>query len=270
MPVNPQVNVPQNVYQALDIIVDALIEIGMLAPGEQDNLDPSTAQWAFRKLNYLLDEWAAENVFVYSVAFSVFQLIPNLTPHTIGPGTAQLAANFVVNQRPVRLESATLLLPGTNGTFVDTPIDVEDEDWWSENPVKNLPSTLPTHVFYSPDSPNGNLYFWPVPTIAYQVRLRLWTLLSQFNAINDPVDGPGGAGILPPAYRAALMLTLAESLQTGGGKEADGSLAQRAMKARSAIRGNNQGPPRISTADFGMPTPAHSRPRFNFLTREPW
>ena len=265
MPINPQVAQKELVYRARDIIVDALIEIGMLAPGEDVNLDPSTGQWAFRKLNYLLDEWAADNMFVYAVTFGVFTLVPGLSPHTIGPGTAQAAATFPVAQRPTKIESAAFIFP--SGT--ETPISVEDDDWWSENPVKALATPLQTFVYYSADNPNGSLYFWPVPTSASQVRLRFWTLLNQFIAITDPVDGPGGVGILPPAYRNALMLSLAEQMQTSGGKEADSSLAQRAMKARSALMSNNQMPPRISTRDSGMPS-EQVRPRFNFLTREPW
>jgi hypothetical protein len=269
MPINPPIQGPATVYQALDLIIDAMIEIGMLAPGEDDNVDPSTAQWAFRKLNYRLDEWAAEDVFVYSEIFDVFQLIANHTPHTIGPGNGLVAADFSVEQRPVLIAGASLLLPGTGGNVVDTPIDVEDDDWWQENPVKTLTSTLPTHLYYSPDNPNGNCYFWPSSTIAYQVRLRIWTVLRQFQTINDPIDGSGGSGILPPAYRTALMLSLAEDMQTPAGKQADASLAQRAMKARAAVMGNNQGPPRISTIDGGMPS-AQKRQKFNFLTREPW
>jgi len=266
MPVNPSPSQIATTYQALDLILDAMIEIGMLAPGEQNNVDPSTAQWAFRKLNYLLDEWAAAEVYVYSVGFQLFQLVANLSPHTIGPN----AANFQVAQRPVRIESASVLLPGTGGgNAVDVPLGVEDDDWWAANPVKSLVSSLPTHLYYSPDNPNGNCFFWPISSVAFQVRLQLWTLLSQFTAINDPIDGPGGNGILPPAYRNALMLTLAEQMQGGAGKEADAALAQRALKARSAIIGNNDQPPRISTIDGGMPQEG-TRPKFNFLTREPY
>jgi len=261
MPLNPPVSLIPNTYNALNIILDAMIEVGILAPGEDNNADPGVVQWAFRKLNYLLDEWAADEIFVYSVAFQLFTLIANHPVHTIGPGTAQLPADFPVVQRPVKIVSASLLLNNN----VDTPIDVEDDQWWASNPVKTLSSSLPTHVYYSPDNPNGNLFFWPVTSVVYPVRLELWTLLSQFSEITDPVDGPGGQGILPPAYRAALMLTLAEAL---GGDPPD-NLADRAKRARAAIMGNNMEAPRITTVDAGMPED-NSRPRFNFLTREPY
>lgn len=263
MPANPAINPAIKTYAFLDIAIDAMIEVSLLSPGEP--VDADVTQWVFRKANYLLDEWAAQGTFVYSVGFQVFQLVPNLSPHTIGPGTAALAANFQVAQRPVDIESASILLPGTNGNFVDVPLHVEDDDWWDQNTLKGQISTQPTHLYYSADNPNGSCYFWPTSSVAFQTRLRLRNLLSQFGSVNDPIDGPGGSGILPPSYRQAIMLTLAEQI---GGKP-DATLAERAKQARAAIMGNNMLPPRIRTDGDGIPA-SGDRKRFNFLTREPW
>src|SRR5258708_17354500 len=116
MPVNPQVPQAPQTYNALDIIADAMIEIGMLSPGEENNLDADSAQWAFRKLNYLLDVWAAKRQYVWASTFAQFNLVANLSPHTIGPNNA----TFAVNQRPVRIESWALIL-NTSATPVDLP-----------------------------------------------------------------------------------------------------------------------------------------------------
>lgn len=237
-----------------------------MAPGEP--LQADEGQWALRKANYLSDEWAAQYEFAYAVQFLVETLQTGLQPMTIGPGNGGVAATFSVAQRPVRIETATLLLPGTNGTVVDVPIKVEDKDWWAENPVKNLTSPIVTHLYYSPDNPNGSLYFWPIPTIGYQVRLEVWALLPQYLAITDPVDGPGGSGIMPPAYRSAFMYTLAERLCPGLKIQPSPQLKEQAMKARTSLFGNNAEPPRITTDD-GTPHD-HAEPRYNFLTREPW
>jgi hypothetical protein len=265
MPVNPQVSNPPKPITFLDIATDAMIEVGLLQPG--DPLDAEVTQWVFRKANYLLDEWSAQEIFVYSKSFQLFTLVPNLAVHTIGPGTSQTPATFPVGQRPVRIESAAIVLPSGGG--VDIPIPVEDDDWWAETRLKGLASTLPTHLYYSADLLNGSLYFWPIPTVANQVRLELWSLLSQFVAVDDPIDGPGGNGVLPPAYRNALMLSLAETIQPGSQKEENSALTRNAARARSALIGNNSPAPRIETQDAGMPR-SETRGRFNFLTGKPW
>lgn len=260
--VNPQAAALPKPITFLDIAIDAMIEVGMLQPGEPP--DPDTAQWVLRKGNYLLDYWSARRNYVYSTSFQVFNLIAGLSPHTIGPGSATTPATFTVPQRPVKIESWALIL-NTGPTAVDLPHrPLRDNAWWATQRVKSLQSSIPTDLYYSPDLPNGALFFWPVPNTVFPVRLELWNLLQQFQSINDPIDGPGGNGFLPPAYRSAFMLTLAETLQPGSRKDADPTLAAMALAARSAIFGNNTASPRIDTRDSGMPGKGGSD--FNWMT----
>lgn len=235
-----------------------MIEVGILAPGDQP--DPDTSQWAFRKLNYLLDVWAAQRKFVPSQNFVNFNLVPGLSPHTIGPNSA----TWNVSQRPVRIESWALILNGIGSIGVNlTRRPTRDKDWFADLNVPNLQSDIPTDMYYDPTSPNGSCYFWPVPSTIYPVQLELWTLLAQFQAITDPVDGPGGTGVVPPAYRAAMMLSLAEMLQPGAAKGSNPSLGIHAAAARDAVFGNNASSPRSATADAGM-TVSRRRADFNW------
>jgi hypothetical protein len=178
VPINPPVSVNPTPYTALDIVKDAMIEVGMLSPGEEP--DGESGQWAFRKLNYVMDWFSAQFPYAYNVEFTEYELVANLSPHTIGPGDGTTPATFTVEQRPIRIESAAIVLE-QNGVNVDLPIPVEDDDWWAQNRIKDLTSTLPTHLYYSPNWPNGNLFFWPIPTVANGVRLETWVLLHQFN-----------------------------------------------------------------------------------------
>jgi hypothetical protein len=261
VPILPPPPQAPNTYRALDLIADSLIEIGAISPGEVANIDPDLAQWALRKANYVLDVWAAKRQYVYASTFLSFNLVAGLSPHTIGPNNA----TFAVNQRPNRIESWALVL-NTGPTAVDLPRrPTRDKDWWAAQQVKTLETNIPTDMYYEPDNPNGSCFFWPVPNTVYPVRLELWTLLAQFAAITDPVDGPGGSGFLPPAYRTALMLTLAETLQPGAGKEDRPGLAAQAAAARAAVFGNNSKSPRMATADSGMST-GKRRADFNWET----
>lgn len=267
MPIAPPANAPAPLtYKVYDIVCDALIEIGALAPGETPGADE--AQWAFRKFNDLIDTWQAQNAFVSSYAFNVYTLVANLSPHTIGPsGLATFPTNG--QPRPVRIESAALLLQNsTSSGLVDLPINVRDRQWWAAQQVKNIQSDIPTDLYYDPTSPDGSLYFWPVPNALRQVRLEIWQTVSQFISIQDPIGGPGGPKTLPPGYRNALKLTLAEDLLSGSNREASPSLIAKAMKARAAIFGNNVKSPRMATRDTGMPQakPSGQRQDFNWAT----
>jgi hypothetical protein len=264
MPIIPPPTEPVLIYTALDIITDALIEVDISAPGEP--LDPDTAQWGFRKLNYLTDVWAAKQAYVWAQQFKTFTLVPGLSPHTIGPSVP--GATFPIQgSRPIRIISSNYLLnsgasPQTGLNIVDTPMNIQDAEWWAANQTKSISTNYPTDLYYQPDTPNGSLFFWPVPQTASQVRLQWWQQLSQYSSITDPLSGPGGNGTLPPAYRSGLMLSLAESL---GGNPPPG-LAKNALDARAAIFGNNAKSPRIQTRDYGMPGSRSGKADWNFLT----
>lgn len=263
MPVNPPVSTSPQPVTALDIITDAMIEVGMIAPGETPDSD--TGQWALRKMNYLLDYWASKKAYVYAVEFDLFNLVANLSPHTIGPGDGVTPATFTVSQRPVRIESIALVINSLSGG-VDLPMNRRDAAWWADNSVKAIETNVPTDFYYSPGWPNGSIFFWPVPNISDPVRLELWTLIQQIQQINDPIGGPGNSASLPPAYRAALMLTLAETLQPGNRQSGNPQLAAMASAARMAVFGNNMKSPRFSTQDWGMPKSGLPKPTFNWMT----
>lgn len=256
-----------------DLITDAYIEIGAVAPGEEPSADE--AQWGLRKSNYLASIWQAQEKYVYGYAFNLYTLVANLSPHTIGPDPV---APIVVpvptfstgaQPRPVRIESAAQLLPGAtvNGPS-DLLINIRDKQWWAQNQVKDITTNIVTDLYYDPENPLGLLYFWPVPNAQAQVRLQLWSTVSKFDAITDPIGGPGGPGTLPPAYDAAFMLTLAELLCSSSKIEPSSTLKSSALLARSAVFGNNAKSPRMSTQDSGMPRAGKSGNRgdFNWIT----
>jgi hypothetical protein len=261
----PNTPAPIN-YAVLDIIQDALIEVGLIGPGDVNNLDPDLAQWAFRKVNYLLDSWSARKNYVPYTSFNTYTLVPNLSPHTIGPA---VGATYSVPQRPVKIVGATVILNNSTPP-VEIVLNIRDEQWWLEQTIKGLTSQQPTDLFYNPTFPNGSLYFWPVPQIAWGVLLECWALISQFVSIEDPLGGPASNTFsIPPGYRNALMLTLAETLLSGGEKDINPTLAGNAAAARLAVFGNNCKVPRMSTRDSGIPGGDRdlSQTTFNYRSR---
>lgn len=260
MPIPPSPPPPSPLgYTVADLVTDAFIEIGAWAPGEDANSNPDEAQWGFRKLNEVLDVWQAMRNKVYAYQFQIFTFQAGINPVLMGPSPAAI---WTVPQRPVRLESAALILNA--GFPVDLIINVQDKDWWALNQVKSIQTNVPTDVYPDYTWPDASLYFWPVINVGDQVRLQTWQTVQSFISITDPIGGAGGPDTLPPAYRTALKLTLAESLCSGSNKTPSPTLIASATIARAAMIGNNAQAPRISLQDSGMPKGGGKRSDFNW------
>ena len=145
------------------------------------------------------------------------------------------------------------------GPNVNTTIKIRDAQWWLGQSVPTLTSTVPTDLYYQPDQPLGKLFFWPVPTIAYDVQLMVRVVLDSGVVLADTFD-------FPPGYQQALTLTLAELSARSFGKPVDSSLRWDASQARALIFGVNDQIPHLITKDSGM-TSGHSGTRadFNYL-----
>lgn len=217
---------------------DAAEELNLVMVGE--TLDANDAAVLVRKLNTLIDLWNAQREAIYAVQFAEFTLVPGLAPHTIGP----TGATFTVPQRPVALDGASFILT-TGSVPVYVPMAVRDAHWWDAQAMPALATSVQTDVFYNPTWPNGELFFWPVPTVMARVCLFMRAVLAEVTLI-DYLQ-------MPPGYRAAITLTLAEDSAPAFGRDVPGVTTQRAREARAVIFGNNDLTPPYSTVDAGMP-----------------
>lgn len=226
-------------FTALNLCEDAAREIGIF--GEGNSLLSADANFFLGVFNRLLDNWNAERAAVYASAFNTFTLTAGLSPHTIGP----TGGTFTLAVRPVSLVSASLILSGGSLPIYKT-LNVRDAQWWDAQTVPTLSTSIPTDVYYQPDWPLGKLYFWPVPSTAYQVRLETRVLLAQV-ALGTTID-------LPPGYRDALTLTVAEQACRAFGRPVTPDLASSAAKSRARVFANNDVTPILVTHDSGMPS----------------
>jgi hypothetical protein len=235
----------------LDLITDALTELNIYQAGEA--LRAEDGALGLSRLNRILDKWNADGRRLYNESFVTNTLTPNLQPHTIGP-----TGTWSATTRPVDIVGANLVL-NTTTPNVKVPITIRDDNWWLMNSVPALATSYPTDLYYSPDFPNGSLYFWPVPTTAYPVDLLLHNLFAQV-VLSDTVS-------LPPGYLDAVTLTLAEDLRKPFAAPPDPDLKQRASDARALVFANNENAPRLRTQDAGMPSDRQSSniTTFNYL-----
>lgn len=174
---------------------------------------------------------------------------------------ASSAPDYVIpTTRPTKIVNANIILNNVPEP-VRVPMRIVDADWWANQRVPTIQTTLPTHLYYQPNFPNGSLFFWPVPSIVYPVELETWTNLSELGLF-DTFQ-------LPQGYEDAITYTLAETLCPSYGRPMDPTLAALGQKARAMIQGNNSEAPHISTSDLGMPGSAadqRGRADFNWLT----
>jgi hypothetical protein len=244
------------VVTAQKIITAALQEIGQVGAGEGVPADQETD--VLQKLQRVIDSFNARRPMVYNVNFSRFPLVLNKLPVTIGPG-----ADFDVNQRPETIESISLILiNSTSGGEVEIPLNKRDQDWWAQQAIKNLPSTLPTDFYYSPDWPNGGIYFWPVPQQANDVRIQMPLVLTEYTS-------PAQQFSMPPGYWDAIVYSLAESMCPMFQVPASADLLRLKNMAIKAIQVNNISSPRLASDSPSQSLTSRVRPDFSFLTGLP-
>lgn len=163
-------------------------------------------------------------------------------------------------QRPAMVVNCNIILNNVS-PFVKIPVRVHNgksgADWWAANPVPQITTTLPTDLYYDPQWPFGNLYFWPMQTTAYDFEAEVWSNLIEDAAITDTFW-------LPQGYEDAVTYSLAESLCPAFGKQLSPVLANAAIKARAIIQNLNSQAPTIKTRDEGIPSRTHDRPYFNW------
>ncbi len=225
----------------LDLVTQAYRQRGVIKrPGA--GLSPSEKTEALLYLNNLIDEWQALARYSWNASFTVYTITPNHSPILIGPGLA--SPDFATPNgipRPTKIVGADLIL-NISSPATDLPLRIRDDAWWLSQRVKALTSTVPTDLYYSPDTPSGSIFLWPIPTVAYGLRIEAMVTLGAVASLTSTVA-------LPVAYAKALRLTFAEEIPTDIPMPA--WLPSAAKQSRAAVQSNNISSPRIASADIG-------------------
>ncbi len=219
------------------ILRDAFREIAVFAP--TDSIPPDDMSFALGKLNRLFDNMTDDRRVVFANQFVTYPLIPNHTPHTIGPNSA----DFTVTTRPVSIELAQFVLTSVTPNLY-LPIHLRDDAWWASVPIRGVTSSICTDLYYSPDWPNGTLNLWPVPSVAGSLELVTRTVFALVS-VTDTFW-------LPPGYRDWVTLKLAEALVSGyPGSTVAPTLGKAIADGESRLLTSNVRAPSLATADYG-------------------
>ena len=255
-------------FKLLDIAKMAMVKIGAIDPTEIP--DGQEAQDVQAQANILIDSWNAAGAYVWANLFFTGLLIPNHQPLLIGP-TGDVGWNQAAGilQRPVKILDANILLNALGGppwigqVTVRLTVRVHQDkgSWWAAKKAPGVASVTPTDIYYEPDYPNGSMFVWVVPTVAYPLELLLQTLLAQYQ-LNDVVNLPQG-GLMAFVYSLAEMIAPDFDLPWTANLE---QLKRAALRRFTAL---NIATRPAGTRDAGLPGGNRSGKRsdWNYITK---
>lgn len=228
--------------------------LGVLATGEA----PSAAeqQDAFTALNDMIDSMSNENLLIYNKVIETFTLVGGQAQYTMGIPVSPATADFTTS-RPQKIEQATIKITGGPTPAIEVPMKILTQQEWADTALKATSSSIPMWLYHDGAYPLDNLYFWPVPTLAYSVVLYSWKQLAEFATVNDTVA-------LPPGYKKMLRYGLALELAPEFGKQPDEIIGLQFAEAKESIK-------RLNVKDHLMKTDAavlSAKSGFNWLIGE--
>ncbi len=220
-----------------DLITGALGEIRAARAGDV----PSAENMALglSLLNELFDQMTAADRAPFSVTYTTSTLTPSLNPHLIGPTGS---STFVVTERPTEIPALDIVLQ-TNVRLAVTP---SDRMWWMGLTAPAVTASVPLNYYYEASWPNGQLFFWPVPSVAYAVYWQQSTSFSSAVTLASTFDMPQG-------YPRYVRLTLAMMLAPAFNQTPSPETVRGQIEAAAIVYGNNDRIPRLNTRDAGMP-----------------
>ena len=210
-----------------DLITEALQELGVVEAGGTPTGNDSTL--GLRKINDLVDQWAAERLLIYTVGSTSFAIAASDATYTVGSG------GNINTAWPVEIDHVTY-----KDTSLSTPVEVEltklTPDAWAKMPIKGLTSAYPQAFYFDRafTSSLGTLNLWPVPTSSTLTGyLYAPTPVSEFSALTTSVT-------LPPGYRRLIVKSLVCELAPAFGRSGAVQLSQQqADEAKRVVKAAN-------------------------------
>jgi hypothetical protein len=211
-------------------VIQHVLVNGLAVYAAAEPIKPADAITVLDAINLVLDDWAAETQASYAETWTTV-VATGVNPQTIGP-----SGTWVVPVRPVTIDSVAVAVGAIYGRIFTTT----DPAWWDAQPAGGA-----SGAFYSPDEPNGSLYFSPSLASGTSVRLGQRTTIGPVLQ-TDVLT-------LPQGYQSALELTVMEAVCDGFHVVLTANQISRAGKARARIWGNNLRVPTLSTRRLGLP-----------------
>lgn len=204
-----------------NLIADALLDIGIGAPGE--TLEADTMQHGLRTLNRLFSLWSIERLMIFRMFKETFTLTIGDAAYDIGP-----QGDFVTT-RPTRIDTAKVM----DGTR-EWDLKLLTSSEWQAIPDKTI-SGRPRYLYNDDNIANAELSFFPVPDAAYTLILTGWHQLGGYVDLDTIIT-------LPPGYELAVVSNLSVMLAPSHGKPVAPETVAIALESRASIRSHNVEP----------------------------
>lgn len=232
---------------ALDIITLALKDAGTLGVGQSPLQEDFND--ALKTLNGMLAQWQKQRWLVYHLV-ELTKTATGAQTYTVGPG-----GDFSIVYRPdqIAYAFARQLVPASPNQ-VDFPVRMlESREDYARIALKTL-TPMPQVAWYDADYPLGKVYFWPVPSTAYEMHIGVKAALQSFANLNDVVN-------LPPEYEDCIRWNLGARLRPMYQLDPDPTITALALQSLAVVRAANAQIPLAR-----MPWGLRNRNRYNVYT----
>lgn len=215
---------------ALDIITDALLEIGAHDLGQ--SVPAEDSEMALRRLNRMIQTWSLSPA-LYAVLPEVTITTTGAQSYTIGP------TGDVVATRPVRVDRVTCVDSGG----IETEVSVLNRESWDAIAIKNTTGNPVSECWYDATATNGRLWVFPKST-GDTLKVEGVSLITSFALVSTEVT-------LPVGYEQALALNLAIELAGPYRQPVTPDLRARAAGALRAVKRSNTEPLLMNVMETG-------------------
>jgi hypothetical protein len=214
-------------YTVRSLITDALLELGVLEPGE--SMTAAQGQLGLRRVQAMIDAWGADRLTLSLQLRTSFTWPASTSSVQIGPGQT------IDMTRPMWLNTVTYVVPGTS-PGVEVLVGQMDEDAYASLSIKSLASQLPQQCFYQTNITDafGTLFVWPQPQ-------SLMMVLYSPQAVGVPATLDS---IMqgPPGYQEAFLYQLALRMCAPMGVAIPATLPRMATNAFETMKRPNVEP----------------------------
>lgn len=219
-----------------DLIVLVFAGLGVYGPAS--NIPASSMRTALLVLNGFIDYLGTQRLSMWTIQRLVFNLVANKQSYAMGPG--QTLPNWD-SPRPAQIYRAGVILNDYAPDY-EKPLDIITDAQYAATRIKQLPSTFPTELFNDGANPASNIWFYPLPQIAYPVTLYVPQAVAKVDQANITDDL-----ILPPGYQQMLEDGLTVRLANKFARPVTQEMKNTADASLLAVKSNNQPELRLRT-----------------------